>query len=170
VHNGYVADFQRVHRELLFAVAPELFSNIRGSTDSELLFHLALTFGLEENPLRALERMVGFVEEVARRHDIADPLHLSAGLCDGQTLYAVRYASSSGANTLFVSERVDAIRALYPEHERSRHLRRGARAVVSEPLFKLPGAWLEVPESTALVVSASEYQTRAFEPRPPSRA
>jgi predicted glutamine amidotransferase len=43
VHNGYVAGYDRLRRDLLMAVRPELFRNIAGSTDSELLFHLALT-------------------------------------------------------------------------------------------------------------------------------
>ena len=53
VHNGVIADFEKIRRELLLAVAPELFADIRGSTDSEVLFHLALTFGLERIRRRA---------------------------------------------------------------------------------------------------------------------
>ena len=51
VHNGYVADYEVLRRELLLAVRPDLFTNIAGSTDSELLFHLALTFGLADDPI-----------------------------------------------------------------------------------------------------------------------
>ena len=66
VHNGFLADYERVHRELLLAVDPKLFDNIDGTTDSELMFHLALTFGLDAEPLPALERMAGFIEKWAR--------------------------------------------------------------------------------------------------------
>ena len=51
VHNGFVADYVRLRRELLLAVDPGLFEHIEGSTDSELMFFLALTFGLAEEPL-----------------------------------------------------------------------------------------------------------------------
>ena len=34
------------------------------STDSELFFYLALTFGLQDDPPQAVERAVGFIEEV----------------------------------------------------------------------------------------------------------
>src|SRR3954451_12869160 len=30
VHNGYIAEFERLRRDLLFAVNPEIFGNIRG--------------------------------------------------------------------------------------------------------------------------------------------
>src|SRR5688500_19492935 len=42
MHNGLVRDFGRLRRELLLAVDPALLPEIEGSTDSELLFHLAL--------------------------------------------------------------------------------------------------------------------------------
>ena len=51
VHNGVINGFEEMRRELILAVAPELFAGIKGSTDSEVLFHLALTFGLEEDPI-----------------------------------------------------------------------------------------------------------------------
>ena len=46
-------------------VDPALFPTLEGSTDSELMFRLALTYGLEQTPLPALERMVGVVERRA---------------------------------------------------------------------------------------------------------
>src|SRR5438067_10066538 len=59
VHNGMINGFHDLHRELLLAVEPTLFDGIYGSTDSELLFHLALSLGLEEDPLGSMERAVG---------------------------------------------------------------------------------------------------------------
>ena len=88
----------------MLAIDPELFPSIVGTTDSEVLFYLALTFGLEEDPLGALERMAGFVEAVGHSHDIAEPLQMTIGLSDGERLYAARYASGPVVNTLFVSE------------------------------------------------------------------
>ena len=50
MHNGAIADFPTVKRDLTLAVEPALFPEIEGSTDSELFFFLALTFGLEDGP------------------------------------------------------------------------------------------------------------------------
>jgi hypothetical protein len=45
-------------------------------------------------------------------------------------------------------------------------MREGDRVVVSEPLADLPGAWHEIPESTALVVSpGGGLEQRPFRPR-----
>jgi predicted glutamine amidotransferase len=68
MHNGLLRDFPVVKRDLALAVDPDLYPQIEGSTDSELLFFLALTFGLEDDPLHAVERAVGLVEATGRRH------------------------------------------------------------------------------------------------------
>ncbi len=47
VHNGDVADWPHLRRELTMAVDPELYPLIEGATDSEVMFFLALTFGLD---------------------------------------------------------------------------------------------------------------------------
>jgi predicted glutamine amidotransferase len=164
VHNGFLDGFHTIRRELLLAVDPSLFDGIAGSTDSELLFHLALTFGLEGDPLGAMERAVGLVESTARRNGIENPVQMTVGITDGERLYAVRYSSQRSSRTLFFSEDVDAVRRLHPENERLRRLSEGDRVVVSEPLADLAGAWLEVPESTALVVADGAVEQRPFRP------
>src|SRR5215211_813754 len=50
MHNGYIDGLSAMRRDLVLAVAPELFPEIEGTTDTELLFFLALTFGLEQDP------------------------------------------------------------------------------------------------------------------------
>src|SRR5688572_13407734 len=60
VHNGYLGGFSAVRRDLMYAIAPDRFPDIHGSTDTEVVFHLALTFGLEHDPIGALEKTVGF--------------------------------------------------------------------------------------------------------------
>lgn len=166
VHNGYVGGFETVGRDLLFAVRPDLYTNIKGSTDSEILFHLALTFGLADDPIGGLERMAGFVEDVGAAAGVDEPIHMTVGLTDGVTLYAVRYASGPKVNTLYVSEDADSIRLLYPEHERLQHLPDAARVVLSEPLVDLPGLWREISPSTALTIT-HRVDEQPFQPQTP---
>jgi predicted glutamine amidotransferase len=165
VHNGLLAGFQTLRRDLLLEVDPRLFDGIAGSTDSELLFHVALTFGLKDDPLGAMERAVGFVETKARERGVENPVQGTVGISDGKRLWAVRYSSQHESRTLFVSEDVDALRRLHRENERLQHLDEGDRVVVSEPLADLAGAWIEVPESTGLVVEDGGLEQLPFRPR-----
>jgi predicted glutamine amidotransferase len=152
VHNGLINDFFAIRRELTLAVDPQLFLNIQGSTDSELLFYVALTYGLEEDPLGALERTIGFVEALAARQGIERAIQASIGVSDGERLWAVRYSTEQSSRTLFVSADAAAIKLLHPENPRLELLRDEDRVVVSEPIGELPGAWREIPESSALTV------------------
>jgi len=167
MHNGYIEGYLRLRRELLLAVDPALFPGILGTTDSELMFYLALTFGLEEEPLTALERMAGFVEATGRRHGIDEPLQMTVAASDGERVYAARYASGPVVNSLFVTEDAHAIRALHPADERFQGFSDEARAVVSEPLGDLPGVWREVPPATAIVVQPGADAEFPFAPRAP---
>jgi hypothetical protein len=67
---GSIAQFLDVRHELMLRVAPEFFNVMQGTTDSELMFCLALAFGLKEDPVGALERMAGCVESVGQAHGI----------------------------------------------------------------------------------------------------
>jgi glutamine amidotransferase len=170
VHNGYVAGYEKLRRDLLLAVRPDLFTNIAGSTDSELLFHLALTFGLADDPIGGIARMAGFVEATAAAAGVQEPaLQMTVGVSDGMRLYAARYASGPEVNTLFVSEDAASVRMLYPDNERLAHFRDDARVVVSEPLTDLPGLWREVPAGTALVIG-EEIEEQTFRPITPVAA
>jgi glutamine amidotransferase len=167
VHNGYVGDYLRLRRDMTLAVRPDLFAEIEGTADSELMFHLALTFGLEENPIGGLERMAGFIERLGADAGVAEPLQMTIGVTDGDRIYAARYASGTEANTLYASADVDALRLLYPANERFAHFSVEARAVVSEPLVDLPGVWHEVPAGSALIIEKGRVEQVAFTPRAP---
>jgi predicted glutamine amidotransferase len=166
VHNGFIADFRVLRRELMLAVAPDLFADVRGSTDTEVVFHLALTYGLEEDPIGALELTVGAIEEAARGHGIGGAVQATFGVSDGTTLWAVRYASEGPARTLFASAEIDAVKRLHPGNPRFERLSSDDRLIVSEPFNDLPGDWQEIPQDTAVTVRhGGVLEERPFRPR-----
>ena len=64
MHNGGLADFHKTKRELTFAVDPSLYPDMLGTTDSELLFNLALTLGLKDDPIAGSGAAIRMVEKV----------------------------------------------------------------------------------------------------------
>ena len=164
MHNGVISDFGKVRRDLAFEIDPALFPSIQGTTDSEIMFNLALTFGLDSEPLAALEQMAWLVEKMGADQGVVHPLQMTLGLSDGERIYAVRYSSERQSRSLYHSKSVEALRQLDPRFER---LSDDARAIVSEPLSEMTDQWVRIPESTALVVETGQIETQAFEPRPP---
>jgi glutamine amidotransferase len=165
MHNGFVADFHRTKRDLVLAIDPELYPEIEGSTDSEVLFHLALTFGLEDDPPAAVARAIGLVESVGREHGVEHPFQGTIATTDGERIWAFRYSSDRKSRSLFFSTNVLTLRALYPENELLRDLSDEARLVVSEPLGdELPGSWNEVPEGSYGVIQPGQDELHPFVP------
>jgi len=164
VHNGLVRDFHLIKRDLALAVDESLYAEMEGSADSEMLFYLALTFGLEDDPPTAVERMVGFVEEVGHRHGTEHPIQMTIGTSDGKSLWAFRYSSERDSRTLFYSTDMRTVREMYPERPRLQEVSDETRIIVSEPLLDLPGAWNEVPESSYGVVQEGEDELHEFRP------
>jgi predicted glutamine amidotransferase len=166
-HNGAISEFPEVKRDLVLAISPRLFPEISGSTDSEIMFFLALTFGMEEDPIAGVERMIGFIENVGYRHGVSCPLQMTLAILDGQALYAFRYSSEGKSRTLFYSASIAAMRKHFPDvHAFSDD----ARAVVSEPLGGIENVnrfWIEVPESSTVVIAAGNVNVAPLKPRAP---
>ncbi|MGH2701720.1 MAG: class II glutamine amidotransferase [Actinomycetota bacterium] len=166
VHNGLIRDFAKVKRDLVLAVDPDLYRSIEGSTDSELMLFLALTFGLDVDPPGAVERMVGFVEEVGHRHGVEQPIQMTVGATDGDRVWAFRYSSERESRSLFFSTDLATLREMHPDFEFGT-LSDETRLVVSEPLGDLVGAWNEVPESSYGIIQKGADELKPFKPQTP---
>ncbi|MDX8031268.1 class II glutamine amidotransferase [Lentzea sp. BCCO 10_0856] len=165
MHNGLIAGFPLVRRELALVVDPSLYAEIEGSTDSEILFYLALTFGLEHDPPTAVARTVGFVEAIGRNRGVRHPIQMTVATTDGETTWAFRYSSEGRSRSLFHSADITTLRQQYPDNPALHSLSADTRLVVSEPLGDLHGAWREVPESTCVVARGGVEELHEFRPR-----
>jgi predicted glutamine amidotransferase len=170
MHNGAIHGFETMKRDLAFAVDSALYPFIEGSTDSEMLFFLALTHGLEADPPRAVERTVGHVEAIAERHGVENPVQMTIGTTNGENIWAFRYSTEGRSRSLFYSTDILVLREMYPEDTRFQEISEESRLVVSEPLGDLEGAWNEVPESVWGVIRPGDDDLQPFTPRAPSLA
>jgi len=166
MHNGYIGDFAKVHRDLLLQVAPERFPEIEGSTDSEMFFQLALTAGLEDDPPLAVARAVGLIEEVGRAHGVTFPIQMTVATTDGKRTWAFRYSSEGRSRSLFHSTDISTLREHYPDNVLLNMVSDDARIIVSEPLSTLRGAWREVPDGSSVLVEAGTQELTPFAPVP----
>jgi predicted glutamine amidotransferase len=168
MHNGFIDGFAAVKRDLVLAVSQPLFPEINGQTDSEVLFYLALTLGLEDDPPGAVARAIGTVEACGRRHGVAHPFQGTIATTDGQSLWAFRYSSEGASRSLFFTRDVRTLRQEYADRDILRQVSDDARLVVSEPIGDLPGAWVEMPEASYGVVGPGGDRILPFVPQPPA--
>jgi glutamine amidotransferase len=170
MHNGFIAELPRIKRDLVMAVDESLYAEIAGQTDTEVLFYLALTFGLEDDPVEAVARAIGLVERVGGENGVKHPFQGTIATTDGQRMWAFRYSSEGRSRSLFFTGSVPTLRQLYPESQVLHEMSEDARLIVSEPIGDLPGAWHEVPESSYGVVGEDEDQIRPLRVKPPVTA
>ena len=164
VHNGLVNQYDKLRRDLAFAISPDLFPSISGTTDSELMFLLALSFGLDGDVHAGLARMAGLVEYVAEANGVKNALQMTLGISDGESLYAVRYSTEGKSRSLFHSASRDATMEIAPDAGR---FSKDARAIVSEPLNDLEADWVVVPEASFLTISKGKISCEPFTPIAP---
>ncbi|MBM7502824.1 class II glutamine amidotransferase [Agromyces aurantiacus] len=162
MHNGFLGEYAKVKRDLTFAIDPSLYPHLMGTTDSEVMFHLAITFGLVDDPVKALSAMVEHIERVGREHGILFPMQGTIAVADGATIWALRYSSQGRSRTLFHSVDIPTIREMYPDAERLATFGEHAHVVVSEPLNDLPGVFVEVPEATIAILDKEGYHHEPF--------
>ncbi len=168
MHNGFIDGFDTIKRDLVLAVDESLYPEIRGQADTEVLFYLALTLGLQEDPPDAVARAIGMVEACGRERGIKYPFQGTIATSDGTRLWAFRYSSEGKSRSLFHSRDARTLKALYPERQILQQLSDDARMVVSEPIGDLPGAWHEIPEANYGVAGQGHDQLLPFEVKAPT--
>jgi len=163
-HNGEISGFGRIKRKLQFAVREDLFPCIEGTTDSETAFYLALSFGLEDEPKVAMQCMVGFVEQTQREAGIEEPFRLTCAFSDGETLYAVRHATSGQPKTLYYNRSAAGLDEVLSE---AANTPATGTILLSEPIDDCPGNWVSVPPASFVSVHAGRVGVETFRPCPP---
>jgi len=168
MHNGYINEFPTIKRDLILAVDPSLYPEIQGQADTEVLFYLALTLGLQDDPPAAMQRAIGLVEDVASRRQVPNAFQGTVATTDGESIWAFRYSSERKSRSLFYTTDIPSLRKLYPERQLFQEFSENSRLIVSEPLGDVAGVWNEVPESSWGVVGPDRAEIQAFRPQAPS--
>lgn len=131
-HNGQIAEFGLIRRGLESSLSDELYNHRRGTTDSELFFLLALQYGLQTNPQKAIETTIAKIREaqLALGKNIRDPNRITSVFSDGKSVYGFRCSSDLKSPTLYASG----------------DLTSGGHALASEPLDGGMDNWTTVDE------------------------
>ncbi|MSP51023.1 MAG: class II glutamine amidotransferase [Alphaproteobacteria bacterium] len=161
MHNGAIGGFEDVRRELDNLIAPAFYRHRLGTTDSETIFYLLLTNGLDAHPEAAIAKTVGQVLRVMRKARPESRFSLTAAAADGERVYAIRYSSDHASPTLFYSQtaRIFADLGIDPGRRDPHPI-----LIVSEPLDSSSGHWTEVAEAQLLVAHHGKVSAHAFAP------
>ncbi len=162
-HNGDVSEFQKIRRDLQMDIAPELYAELKGTTDSETFFLLALTYGMQQNPKEALLKMVERVEKALKDNKVHDGrLNLSCAISDGQKVYTLRYAHNAQSKTQFYSSQSGWIEGVEKPVSGSSYFAEENIVAVSEPLDSYDNKWNEIPDNSFATIYKSDVVIERF--------
>ena len=136
-HNGQVGEFPKLRRVLENALPDELYAQRQATTDSELLFLLMIAHGLESNPVGAIRSTISLVMQTAHAKSVTQPFKFTAVCATKERLIAIRYASAGQPPTLYCTQKMMG----------------EGTVIASEALTHPKDDWLEVQESTIMIVN-----------------
>ena len=146
MHNGQMGGFENFRKKADMLIPDELYQFRKGATDSEVLFLLAMGYGLRENPSHALMCAASELQQMSEAFGTGPAMRLSAAFSDGKSLYAVRYASDDRAPSLYYRRSTSG----------------NGWAVVSEPLDLGENDWIEVQNGELCCFTPDEICKQDF--------
>jgi len=147
MHNGQIGGYERIRRPLDALIGDDVYNARVGTTDSEAFFYLLFSQNLDADPVAALAKTVGVVLRSMAAANVTEPFRMTAALTDGETLYALRYATDPEPPSLFFSTAG------------------GHLMVVSEPLDAEEGNWAAVENAHILIAKPdTRPKVVAFDP------
>ena len=132
MHNGQIGGFRQLRRKLFGMLSDTGFDSIVGGTDSEVLFQLMISNGLQDDPEFAIRRTIEEVEALRKAEGIKEAFRATLAVTDGRDIHVLRWASDKAAPSLYLN-RTES----------------GALAV-SEPLDEDTSSWWAVPANSLL--------------------
>lgn len=160
VHNGQINQFGLIRQKLLSNIDPGYFNNIQGSTDTEVMFHLALTYGLEKDVPAAITKMVQAVISAGKEAGITVAMWMTLGISDGKNLWGFRYGTDGKGPTLFISPSIEELIRLNPNLKGK--FGNFAACLVSEPIGNYQNTWHPVPDNSMVVIQNQNITINAF--------
>lgn len=141
MHNGQIGNWTQCRKDIESAISAEFYPFRQGTTDSEALFLLALTYGLVEDPVEAMRRAIRHALEMMEKNGAVEPFRASFAVTDGKAIWAFRLSSDGKAPSLYFG---------MPSTRASESVVNPVNTIASEPLDSHAGHWYAVDESTVL--------------------
>lgn len=160
-HNGSIGQFDRIKRALDFSIDPDLYPHMMGCTDSETMFYLALTHGLDEDPSKGLHEMAKAVCDARDEAKLTEGFNMTVAASDGDRVVAARFAAGMEAPTLYHSR---SAKALHEVCGKAANAPGEGVLILSEPLDGTSEHWESIEAGTMITARHGGVTTEVFDP------
>ncbi|KAI8990510.1 N-terminal nucleophile aminohydrolase [Trametes punicea] len=165
MHNGGIAEFPKIKRQLQMALPDELFNMVTGNTDSQWAFALLLSKLPDPKAKRftpallqkAMLDTIAHINQLLEERDITEPSLMNFCITDGETVVATRYISSrteEAASLWFSSGSTFSEYAPGGHYKMSKtDKRENIIMIASEPLTFEKADWMEIRTNHMVVIT-----------------
>jgi len=157
-HNGGVNNFEVMRQDLNEDIAPALYLHLKGTTDSETIFLLALTYGLMDDPQKAMEKVVKRLRQAADDQNVKFIMNLSCSISNGDKIWTVRYSENEPPMTQFYSKKSDWV----CDESGNKISQPKSIILVSEPIDKMNREWIEIPQNSFTETKGNKITIEKF--------
>ena len=153
MHNGQIGNWPLLRRDIESMISKDYYNYRLGTTDSEALFLLALSCGLEKDPVGGIKKAIEKVQILIEAYGATEPLRLSAALSDGKSIWAFRDSSDHQSPSLFYGT---------PDLHKKQGQSRMINTIASEPFDDDSDHWTPVGESKVILWKNKAVSVSSF--------
>lgn len=141
MHNGQIGNWNSCRKLYESNISEEFYHCREGTTDSEAIFLVALSLGLQHNPLQAIQQALILAIDAMGKTQASEPLRASLAVTDGKQIWAFRYSSDDRSPSLYFGS---------PHTRASEHFPNEFNTIASEPSDHQAEHWHKVDEGTCV--------------------
>ncbi len=141
MHNGKIGNWQHCRKDVEDLIDHVHYPHREGTTDSEALFLVALSKGLIQNPIAAMQTTLRDITKVMDRHQTDEPMRISCALSNGKEIWTFRYSSDDRSPSMYFGS---------PYTRASDPRSNSISTIASEPSDSNAAHWFKVDERTGL--------------------
>jgi glutamine amidotransferase len=141
MHNGKIGNWHGCRKDIEDLIDHIHYPHREGSTDSEALFLVALSKGLVNDPIGAMQKTLSEIAMIMNRQNSDEPMRVSCALTNGKEIWAFRYSSDNQSPSLYYGS---------PHTRASNQDSKLITTIASEPSDSEAQHWFKVEEKTGI--------------------
>lgn len=163
MHNGFLDEFSKIHREIINCLSDRAFQLIKGNTDSEYAFALFLDTVEFASDLSSNDIKEGIYSTIKTIIDIRKKQHSNTNaymnfvINNGESVVATRFATDKNTQPTSLFYTRGEITFNRDEDFQVSHNSNNSVIVSSEPLTEQSKEWIKVDRNHAVIIDANNH-------------
>jgi glutamine amidotransferase len=141
MHNCKIGNWHDCRKDVEDLIDHVHYPHREGTTDSEALFLVALSKGLINDPITAMQATLRDITKIMEQHKSNEPMRISCALTNGRNIWAFRYSSDDQSPSMYYGS---------PNTRANHQGQHAITTIASEPSDSDAAHWFKVEERSGV--------------------